>query len=177
MKTSALILSISSLTIATPVKRDASDMSNDMDSVIAGRMSCASNAVVFGRGTFDSGNMGVWVGPFLKDSLHEVFNGDVHVQGVNEADYPANLVDYVKEGGSERCADACARTVDNYISKCPGANIFVSGWRYGLLLFISVLKKSFILTIAQPGSPLCPQMRQPSFIRIPQKSQRSRHLR
>ncbi|KAL1608067.1 hypothetical protein SLS60_003006 [Paraconiothyrium brasiliense] len=67
------------------------------------------------------------------DSLLSAFDGDVHVQGVNPEDYPANLADYVKEGGSENCGDACARTVDAYVEKCPEANIFVSGWSQGAL--------------------------------------------
>ncbi|KAJ4289068.1 hypothetical protein N0V90_011410 [Kalmusia sp. IMI 367209] len=133
MKSLLPILSFSSLVFATPVRRDASDTSTDMDDVIAGNADCASNAVIFGRGTFDSGNLGVWVGPFIKDGALKAFNGDVHVQGVNQADYPANLEDYVKEGGSESCGDACAKTVDQYVANCPEANVFVSGWSQGAL--------------------------------------------
>lgn len=124
-----LLLLLPAGALATPARRSSSDTSADMDAVIQGTSSCASNAVVFARGTFDSGNLGVWVGPFLKDSLLSAFNGDVHVQGINPGDYPANLADYVKEGGSESCADACARTVDAYVAKCPEANVFLSGWR------------------------------------------------
>lgn len=129
MRSTASLVLFYSLALATPVRRDASDTSTDMDDVIADSIICASNAVIFGRGTFDSGNLGVWVGPVLKDSLLDAFSGDVHVQGVNQDDYPANLEDYVKEGGSESCADACAKTVNEYAAKCSDANIFVSGWR------------------------------------------------
>ncbi|KAF2273608.1 alpha/beta-hydrolase, partial [Westerdykella ornata] len=117
---------------ATPTPRDASDSSTDMDDVIAGRTPCAPNAVIFGRGTFDTGNLGVWVGPFLKDGLLKEFNGRVHVQGVNPEDYPAELPGYV-EGGSETCANACAKTIDDYAVACPNANIFISGWSQGAL--------------------------------------------
>lgn len=123
---------LSSLALATPLPRDtrdATDTSTDMDDVLAGTLPCASTAVLFARGTFDSGNLGVWVGPFLKASLLDAFNADVHVQGVNQDDYPANLEDYVKYGGSESCAGACADTLDRYAAKCPGANVFVAGWR------------------------------------------------
>ncbi|KAF2450941.1 carbohydrate esterase family 5 protein [Karstenula rhodostoma CBS 690.94] len=130
---SLILLLLPTLTLASPAPRSSSDTSTDMDAVIQGRASCASNAVVFARGTFDSGNLGVWVGPFLKDGLLSSFAGDVHVQGVNAEDYPANLADYVKEGGSERCADACAKTVDAYVEKCPGASVFLSGWSQGAL--------------------------------------------
>ncbi|OAG05957.1 alpha/beta-hydrolase [Paraphaeosphaeria sporulosa] len=128
-----LALLLPALTLATPAPSFASDTSTDMDAVIRGGTPCASHAVLFARGTFDSGNLGVWVGPFLKDSVLSALAGDVHVQGVNAGDYAANLADYVKEGGSESCADACARTVDAYVEKCPGANVFVSGWSQGAL--------------------------------------------
>lgn len=118
------------LALTTPTRRDSSeDTSIDIDDVLAGRKLCASNALVFGRGTFDSGNIGVWVGPQFKDALLKELDGDIHVQGVNQYDYPADLDGYAREGGSESCANACAAMVDAYAGKCPEAKIFVSGWR------------------------------------------------
>ncbi|KAF9730892.1 hypothetical protein PMIN06_005839 [Paraphaeosphaeria minitans] len=127
------LLLLPALTLAAPAPLSSSDTATDMDAVISGTTPCASNAVLFARGTFDSGNIGVWVGPFLRDSALSAFAGDVHVQGVDAKDYPANLADYVKEGGSESCADACAETVEAYVGKCPHANVFLSGWSQGAL--------------------------------------------
>ena len=131
MKSLISTLFLSTLTLATPTRRaTSSDTSTDIDDVLADRKSCAPTAVIFGRGTFDSGNIGVWTGPQFKDALIKELDGDVHFQGVNREDYPANLDGYAREGGSESCADACAETVDAYAEKCPEAKIFVSGWRF-----------------------------------------------
>jgi cutinase len=136
MKSFISTLLFSAIAVGTPTRRDVSDTSKDMDAVIAGNKPCASTAVIFGRGTFDSGNIGVWVGPAFKEALLKEFKGKVHVQGVNAEDYPAELPGYV-EGGSESCGDGCARTIDNYVAKCPKANIFISGWRYVCQLLCS----------------------------------------
>ncbi|KAF2786042.1 carbohydrate esterase family 5 protein [Melanomma pulvis-pyrius CBS 109.77] len=116
------------LVAATPVSRDVIDTSFDMDDSAA----CASTAVIFARGTFDSGNIGVWVGPQFKKALEEKIDS-VAFQGVNEEDYPATLAEYVRENGSESCADGLAATVDAYISKCPDSKIVVLGWSQGAL--------------------------------------------
>lgn len=119
--------------LATPTRRDAWDYSTDVDQALAGTIACASNAAVFGGGTFDTGNLVVWVGPFCgpfwKESLLTAFNGDVHVQGVNPEVYSADLIGYV-EGGSESRENGCARLIDDYVAACPEANIFVSEWGY-----------------------------------------------
>ena len=57
----------------------------------------------------------------------------VAFQGVNGEDYPANLAEYVKENGSDSCADGLAASVDAYTSRCPDAKIVISGWRYILV--------------------------------------------
>lgn len=116
------------LASATPVSRDISDTSTDMDQSVVGTKPCASTAVIFARGTFDSGNIGVWVGPAFKDALTSKLDS-VAFQGVNSADYPANLDEYLNEGGSESCADSLAATVDAYAKRCGDASIIVSGWR------------------------------------------------
>ncbi|KAF1968096.1 alpha/beta-hydrolase [Bimuria novae-zelandiae CBS 107.79] len=134
MKSTLIPLFLPSLALATAIPRSSpSSSSSDIDAVLAGSASCASNAVVFARGTFDTGNLGVWVGPFLRSSLQAAFDAPVHVQGINQEDYPATLEGYAKEGGSESCADACARLVDGYVEACPGAEVFVSGWSQGAL--------------------------------------------
>jgi cutinase len=157
MKTLLNALFFSALAAGSPTRRDASDTSTDMDAVIAGNAECASTAVIFGRGTFDSGNIGVWVGPAFKEALLEEFGGDVHVQGVNEEDYHAELPGYV-EGGSESCGDGCARTVDEYAAKCPEANIFISGWRYAPSLSYCI---GCYTDEGQPRRPLRLEMRKP----------------
>jgi hypothetical protein len=127
----ATTLLLSTLALAAPSPRAAStiDTANEMDAVISGKAKCKTNAVLFARGTFDSGNIGVWVGPALQKDVKYDFDNDVSFQGVSEKDYPASLTDYVKTSGSKTCATSCAKTVTDYVKKCPTANIFLSGWR------------------------------------------------
>ena len=118
---------------ATPVARDVSDTSFDMDDTLSGSKPCASTAVIFARGTFDSGNIGVWVGPAFEDALRSKIPS-LAFQGVDAQDYPANLEQYLDQDGSDSCADGLARIVDEYADKCPQAKIVVSGWRYEVLV-------------------------------------------
>ncbi|KAF2870688.1 carbohydrate esterase family 5 protein [Massariosphaeria phaeospora] len=129
----SIFVVIGSLVSATPTSRDVVDTSYEMDETIRGSRPCAAVAVNFARGTFDSGNIGVWVGPQFKEALLENLGGDIAFQGVNPAQYPAVLDDYAKEGGSESCGTGLAKTVDAYAAKCPEAAIVVAGWSQGAL--------------------------------------------
>ncbi|PVH92946.1 carbohydrate esterase family 5 protein [Periconia macrospinosa] len=136
--TIASTILLSSLALAMPqpeVARAAqqTDVANLMDLVIAGKLKCYNTAVLFARGTFDSGNIGVWVGPALQQSVLNELDDAAAFQGVSEKDYPASLGDYVKTSGSKTCAKSCAKTVTDYLKKCPTANIFLSGWSQGAL--------------------------------------------
>jgi len=83
----------------------------------------------------------------------------VAFQGVNGEDYPANLAEYVKENGSDSCADGLAASVDAYTLRCPDAKIVVSGWRY---IHCSSSSSCHHLTmILQPRRPLRSQKHRP----------------
>ena len=125
MKTlNALLLSIGLSSATSLTSRDIfySDTANDMT---MGK--CAPAAVIFARGTFDGGNIGVWVGPQLLQPLKEQ---GIAIQGVDAAQYPADLKGYLKEGGSDSGAKSLAATVTSYAQKCPDSAIVISGWRY-----------------------------------------------
>lgn len=128
---STLLLSSLALAMPQPEVRAAqkTDVADGMDLVLSGKVKCKSNALLFARGTFDSGNIGVWVGRPLEQAVSDEFDGDIWFQGVSEKDYPASLSDYVKTSGSKTCATSCAKTVTDYVKKCPDSNIFLSGWR------------------------------------------------
>ncbi|KAF1949522.1 alpha/beta-hydrolase [Byssothecium circinans] len=128
---------LASLTIASPVDVPRGtpakiDVYTEMDDITAGKSPCKGNAVIFARGTFDSGNVGVWVGPYLHAGLIEE-DEDFAFNGVSEQDYPANLIDYAKDNGSENCGKSMAKAVEAYVKKCPTANVFLSGWSQGAL--------------------------------------------
>ncbi|KAF2713255.1 carbohydrate esterase family 5 protein [Pleomassaria siparia CBS 279.74] len=139
------IIATGTLVAATPVSRDVIDTSFDMDD---NSTPCAKTAVIFARGTFDSGNIGVWVGPQFKKSLKDKIDS-VAFQGVNEEDYPANLAEYITENGSESCANGLASTVNAYASKCPDAKIVVSGWSQGSLCAHKSLERINAAPLAQ----------------------------
>ncbi|KAJ3491610.1 hypothetical protein NLG97_g5563 [Lecanicillium saksenae] len=112
--------------LATP---PASDAANDWD-----KSSCAELAVIFARGTFDSGNIGPWVGGPFRDALYSKIGASkVAFQGVDPRDYPASLDGYIDEGGSQSCAVSLGKAVEKYSARCPSAKIVISGWSQGAL--------------------------------------------
>ncbi|XWX01813.1 hypothetical protein V2A60_009842 [Cordyceps javanica] len=101
-------------------------------SPLAGRQS--ELAVIFARGTFDSGNIGPWVGQPFRDALYSKFGaGRVALQGVDPRDYLADLDGYIEDGGPESCAVSLGKAVERYSARCPLAKIVISGWSQGAL--------------------------------------------
>ena len=126
MKSSLLIAaSYSLIASAAPVRRlfNTVDTFDDFD---AGK--CGPVGVIFARGTFDQGNVGVWVGNIFGEALQDAIPGVV-LQGVDEDAYPADLAGYLKEGGSDSGAKSLAAQVTAYNKKCPDSTIVVTGWR------------------------------------------------
>lgn len=121
------------LALATPLRRGGEDTVNDMQDIISGYQPCASVAAIFARGTFDSGNIGVWVGPDFTNSLKSKLHS-VAVQGVDAQAYQATLGDYLEQGGSNDGAQSMAQTVKDYVSKCPNSAIVMAGWSQGALV-------------------------------------------
>ncbi|KAJ7150870.1 carbohydrate esterase family 5 protein [Mycena crocata] len=104
-----------------------------MNDVLFGDENCKDVAVIFARGTFDSGNMGVWVGPQLKSALEDRISS-LAFQGVEASAYPATLGSYLEEGGSDSGAESLASTVTDYANFCPDSSIIISGWSQGALV-------------------------------------------
>ncbi|RYP90528.1 hypothetical protein DL770_003375 [Monosporascus sp. CRB-9-2] len=89
-------------------------------------------AVIFARGTFDSGNVGLWVGPYWREALRAKFPS-LAFQGVSAGDYAADMAGYIEEGGSESCAIGLARYVQQFASLRPETRFVISGWSQGAL--------------------------------------------
>ncbi|KAH8827583.1 carbohydrate esterase family 5 protein [Flagelloscypha sp. PMI_526] len=111
----------------------ASDVANDMQDAIDGVADCKDVAVIFARGTFDSGNIGVWVGPQFQQALSSKINS-LAFQGVDSDAYAADLQGYLGESGSDGGSQALAQTVTDYTAKCPDSTVVISGWSQGALV-------------------------------------------
>ncbi|CRG89243.1 hypothetical protein PISL3812_06279 [Talaromyces islandicus] len=120
--------------------QDVNDTANGMADVIQGKADCASVAAIFARGTFDSGNIGVWVGPQFFEELSARIPS-VTLQGVDSTAYKADLDGYLSDGGSSDGAASLASTVNDYNSKCPDSAIVVSGWSQGALVAHKALEQ------------------------------------
>ncbi|KAH8601496.1 cutinase-domain-containing protein [Bisporella sp. PMI_857] len=110
-----------------------SNTANDWVEIIAGKAPCKSLAVIFAKGTFDSGNLGVWVGPQFFSPIKAKVK-DAAFQGVDEKKYLADLPGYLLQGGSNDGAESMAKMVDAYAAKCKDSHIVVSGWSQGALV-------------------------------------------
>ncbi|KAF7335752.1 Carbohydrate esterase family 5 protein [Mycena venus] len=110
-----------------------SDTANGMSDVLFGDEDCKDVAVIFARGTFDSGNIGVWVGPQFQAALQSQINS-LAFEGVDSTAYPATLQTYLGEGGSDGGAQSLASTVTDYVNFCPDSSVVISGWSQGALV-------------------------------------------
>ncbi|KAI9163696.1 Cutinase-like protein [Paramyrothecium foliicola] len=120
---------------------ESSDIEDGWLPILGGKADaeCSDLAVIFARGTFDSGNIGTFVGaPFRDDLLSK--HSSVAFQGVDPSAYPADLAGYIQEGGSKSCAKSLATDVEVYASACPQSKIVISGWSQGALC----ARKSFL---------------------------------
>ncbi|KAF5494432.1 Cutinase [Colletotrichum siamense] len=123
---------------------------------------CADIMVVFARGTYEIGNVGVLVGaPFLQVLRELAAPGlTIEMQGV---EYAANMTGYQLGGdpeGSQKMADTIL-TVQN---KCPRAKVVVSGYSQGAQLVHNAMKKlknttlEGIDAVVTFGDPLYPRI-------------------
>jgi len=116
-----------------------SDTQNDMQDIIDGQQPCADVAMIFARGTFDSGNVGVWVGPqllsaFVSNVQSAKSDAVVAQQGVDPSRYLADLPGYLTEGGSDDGSASLAETITQYVAACPNSPVVVTGWSQGALV-------------------------------------------
>ncbi|KAK7055391.1 carbohydrate esterase family 5 protein [Favolaschia claudopus] len=161
----------------TPERRlFGSDSANDMVDVINGELEadCKDVAVIFARGTFDSGNIGVWVGPQFRSALEDSIES-LAFQGVDSTAYPATLGGYLSNGGPASGAQSLADTVTQYASECPQATIVVSGWSQGAgvahqaisLMSSAVQQKvAALVTFGDPNKLFRPNDKLPSNIQF-----------
>ncbi|KAI1504920.1 cutinase-domain-containing protein [Biscogniauxia marginata] len=114
-------------------RRGATASANEWDPILVAEegAKCADLAVIFARGTFDTPNLGVWVGGPFYDALHRNPDLNIAVQGVSETDYPADLPGYILQGGSDSCGEAMGRDIQKYHERCPEAAIAAWGWSQG----------------------------------------------
>ncbi|KAJ6502762.1 carbohydrate esterase family 5 protein [Mycena vitilis] len=131
--TCALLSSARPTTQNKRIFGSGSDTANDMEDAISGAADCKDVAVIFARGTFDSGNIGVWVGPQFQSALKSQINS-LAFQGVDASAYPATLQTYLGESGSDGGAQSLADTVTDYVSACPDSSVVISGWSQGSLV-------------------------------------------
>jgi cutinase len=129
----ALLATIAASSPVKPRLDLPGDEADDMQAAIDGTGSCAAVAALFARGTFDEGNIGVWVGPALMDAFRSGASSFA-AQGVDASAYPADLNGYVNEGGSDSGAASMASTAAAYAQACPDSAIVFAGWSQGALV-------------------------------------------
>ncbi|KKY15688.1 putative cutinase precursor [Phaeomoniella chlamydospora] len=117
------------ITAATPIpaavepRLDLSTTRNGLKNGV-----CKAVTVIFARGTFEAGNVGLLAGPPFFDALQKLIGSDnLAVQGV---DYAASLEGYL-EGGDPEGANTTASLVNLAASKCPNTQIVLSGYSQG----------------------------------------------
>ncbi|KAI1767194.1 carbohydrate esterase family 5 protein [Hypoxylon sp. FL1150] len=157
-------------------RRDSAVSANDWNSILEGQngAECSDLAVIFARGTFDKGNLGPWVGGPFHDAL-TANSADIKiaVQGVSTDDYPANLADYVEDGGSDSCAESLGKTVQTYVSRCANSKIAIWGWSQGALCAHKSLGKlgdaaSNVIALGVFGDPVSVWQDSIDFPAVPQ---------
>lgn len=97
---------------------------------------CAPLTVIFARGTSESGNIGLIIGPPLFKSLSSKLNKHVALQGVN---YPADLAGDLNMGASG--APNMKALVQQAVAQCPDTKIALSGYSQGGLVTHYALNK------------------------------------
>lgn len=93
-----------------------------------GGTNCASNIVIFARGTTEDGNVGALSGPPFFDALaQKVGAQNLVVQGV---DYPADVPGFLA-GGDPQGSKTMAQLVQQATSQCPNSKVIMSGYSQG----------------------------------------------
>ncbi|KAB8212834.1 cutinase-domain-containing protein [Aspergillus novoparasiticus] len=91
-----------------------------------GETTCKRVNLIFARGTFEPGNMGIHVGPDLENALaHELEESSLAVQGVA---YLANLEGYL-DGGDAEGASLLIALVRLSLGRCPNSAVVLAGYR------------------------------------------------
>ena len=127
MLTTAILAALFATVLSAPtpaptleIRQSATTRNELLDGV------CRPVTVIYARGTTESGNIGVSVGPALELTLDRRLGANtVAFQGV---DYPADIAGYLA-GGSSEGAGTLASLVNTAATKCPDTQIVLSGYR------------------------------------------------
>lgn len=91
--------------------------------------SCADVTIVFARGTCETGNVGLLVGPPFFLALEAALGSDVSVE-IQGVDYSATVEGYL-EGGDPAGSQTMADDVTDALSKCPDTKLVMAGYSQG----------------------------------------------
>lgn len=161
MKLTSLSLLLGSTAFAGPIAKRASSTTGYTSGDTATDVTdgvCAPLTVIFARGTSETGNIGLIIGPPLFAALKTDLDSQVALQGVNYAADVAGDIELGAEGGPDM-----ATLAEQALSQCPTTKVALAGYSQGGLVIhyalnsagLSSADVSAIVYFGDPGE-LCP---------------------
>lgn len=135
-------------------KRSIELLSEDMDledeaGLETRQIGCAAKTLVYAKGTFEPGALGVTLGPKLKQALLKLAPGQWDVEGVDyqpstDGDYCLGL-----PGGV-----AGKQLIQSIAAKCPRTKLFVAGYSQGAMVVRNVSpERNYVTPLGIDGHP------------------------